>query len=50
MEDGYRLFYEDHQPTINRIRNGKQSASFTLGQKILKLRDEQGKTRREVSA
>lgn len=27
------------QPTINRIRNGKQNAGFDLGRKIVALRD-----------
>jgi len=27
------------QPTINRIRNGKQNAGFDLGRRILALRD-----------
>ncbi len=36
------------QPTINRIRNGKQNAGFDLGRRIVALRDK--KCPREAAA
>ena len=36
------------QPTINRIRNGKQNAGFDLGRRIVALRDR--RIQREATA